>query len=119
MHDAAGVEQAGDGGRGALGPVVGEGLRAEGRELAFHRVKVLDGDRDPLQRPRLTARVGRLGRTSLIERALGMNLGEGVERRVDSLDPRQRRFHERDRRERPGLERGDRLGSGESAELSG
>ena len=119
VHDAAGIEQAGDGGCGALGPVVGERLGAEGGELARHRMKILDGDRNAFQGPRLAARIRRLGRAGLVERALGMDLGEGVERGVDGVDPRQRRLHERDRRERAGLERGNRFRGGERAELAG
>ena len=119
VHDRAGIEQAGDGGCGMRGPVVGEGLRAEGRELARHRVKVLDGDRNAFQRPRGSAPVGVLGRTSLVERTLAMDLGERVEYRVDGIDPRQRGFHERDRQQRPRLERGNRLGGGHGGELLG
>ena len=118
VHDRAGREQPLDGRRALLRAVVGERLRAHRRDLAGHRVQVLDDDRDAFERPGLGALgVGGLGRPGLVAGAVEEGVGEGVEAVVDRFDAGDHRVHQLDRRQRPGLERRDRLGGGDVVKL--
>ena len=81
MHDRARLQQARHGRHRAIGNMVFEHARAEGRDLAFHRVKVLDDDRNAFEGARLGAgRIEHLGLLRLLQRALVEGIGVGVDR---------------------------------------
>jgi hypothetical protein len=72
--------------RAVAGAVAGEELRAEAHGQARDRDVRLDRDRDPRERP-LVAGLDRVGGR---ERAVGVDLHEGVEGRLERLDALER-----------------------------
>ena len=82
VQDGARPQQAFHRGRRVIRPVIGEGLGAEGGDLALDGVQVLDRDGDALERPgpAIALEVLGLGAVRLRERALEEGVGKGVER---------------------------------------
>jgi hypothetical protein len=89
-HDEPGLAQPSHEIGAVIGPVAGEELRGEVHAQPGHRDVGLDRDRHAGEGP-LVARLDRVGR---LERALGIDLHEGVDAPVQVLDSRQRGGHD-------------------------
>jgi hypothetical protein len=96
-HDEARLAQAPHQVRAVVGPVAGEELRPEVHAQAGHRDVRLDGDRHPREGP-LVAGLDPVGG---LQRAVGIDLHEGVHARVQVVDACERGGHDLPGRDLP------------------
>ena len=111
MENRAGTHEALGHRVGVIGAVVLHDLGADRGDLALDRVIVLAREGQPFERaqPAVGLAVARLGRLGLLQSTLEIAVGDEVERRVDRLAAGDHRLHQLDRRQRPRLERRERV----------